>query len=327
MIKTNIFIIIQFFLSISISYAEELRGPYLGQTPPGLTAELFAPGILSTRLHDDGPAKFNLDGTEVYFRKYAVPHDIVGTMRIENGIWTEPEMFKPMGKYVTSAPIFSADGKKGYFISRRPLEGDGEPADYNVWIADKTPDGWGEFNPLGPLVNTHEQQYLHSVAADGTLYFQAEREDGLGSNDIYKSELVDGIYQPVVRLNAPLNTEYTEFAPIVSMDESYLIYCRYGNPDSVGGQDIYVSFKQKDGNWGAGINLGSGVNTPSDEKFPALTLDGKYMFFVGHQGGERGYTYTDMTYAEAMKRNNGPRNGEGDVYWVSTEVIERLRPK
>jgi len=29
-----------------------LEGPYLGQKPPGLTSEVFAPGIISTGHHD-----------------------------------------------------------------------------------------------------------------------------------------------------------------------------------------------------------------------------------------------------------------------------------
>jgi hypothetical protein len=305
----------------------QMTGPYLGQTPPGTTPELFAPGILSTSLHDDGPAIFNLEGTQVFFRKWAVPHDIVGTMSIQNGYWTRPSLFKPMGKYVTSVPIFLADGKKAFFISRRPLSGEGEPADYNVWVADRMDEGFGELVPLGPNVNTPEHEYLYSVSASGTLYFQGTREDSLGGYDFYKSELVDGVYQTAVHMEAPLNTEYTEAAPNVSQDESYLVYCMSGAPDSFGGLDLYVSFKQRDGSWGAGVNLGSEVNTPSDEKFPALTMDGQYLFFVGHQGDERSYTYSDMTYEEAIKRNQGPGNGEGDVYWVSIDVIERLRPR
>lgn len=304
-----------------------LTGPYLGQTPPGTTPELFAPGILSTALHDDGPAKFNADGTEVYFRKWAVPHDIVGTMRLEDGRWTQPTLFKPMGNYVVSAPIFAPDGESAFFISRRPLHGDGEPADYNVWVADRTPDGWGEFSPLGPEVNTPDDELLHSVSARGTLYFQARRDDSLGRYDFYAAERIDGRYQPAVNLGPPLNTEFSEASPFVAPDESFLVYCVLGNPDGIGGIDLYVSFKKSDGTWGPGVNLGPDVNTPANEKFPALSLDGRYLFFVGDQGADRSYVYSDMTYAEVMQRNLGPMNGKGDVYWVSAEVIERVRPK
>ncbi len=316
-----------FLLVVLLAAAPAEAETYLGQNPPGTSPELFAPGLLSTALHDDGPARFNADGTEVYFRKWAVPHDIVGVMHLRDGQWTGPDMFKPMGHYVVSVPIFAPDGESAYFISRRPLEGDGEPADYNVWFAYKTDDGWSELTPLGPEVNTPDDQMVHSVSTDGTLYLQAKRDDSLGAYDIYAIEKVDGVYQPAKNLGAPLNTEYSEAAPFVAPDKSYIVYCILGHPDSIGGIDLYVSFRQDDGSWGPGINLGPGVNTPADEKFPAVSLDGRFLFFVGNKKPERSYIYTDMTYDEAMHRNLAPQNGEGDVYWVDAAVIELVRPR
>jgi len=304
----------------------DLTTPYLGQTPPGATPELFAPGLLSTALHDDGPARFDADGTQVWFRKWAVPHDIVGVMRLEGGSWTEPRMFRPLGRYVAGVPIFAPDGRSAFFISRAPLSGEGEPADYNVWTASYADGGFGELTPLGPTVNTPDNEYLHSVAANGTLYFQAKRDDTLGGYDFYACELIDGEYQPAVNLGAPLNTEHSESAPYVAPDESFLVYCVLGHPESLGGIDLFVSFRQDDGSWGAGVNLGPEVNTPFDEKFPALSLDGQYLFFVGNQRPERSYVFTDLSYDEAMRRNLSPQNGEGDVYWVDAAVIQAVRP-
>ena len=43
-----------------------LKGPYLGQKPPGMTPEIFAPGIISTNL-DERIAAFTPDGKEFYF--------------------------------------------------------------------------------------------------------------------------------------------------------------------------------------------------------------------------------------------------------------------
>ncbi|MCP3981836.1 MAG: hypothetical protein GY716_21240, partial [bacterium] len=73
--------------------------------------------------------------------------------------------------------------------------------------------------------------------------------------------------------------------------------------------------------------LGAAVNSPAADKFPTLSPDGKYLFFVSHRGADRSYVFSDLTYDQLMRRNLGPRNGEGDVYWVSTEVIHRLRPR
>jgi hypothetical protein len=271
---------------------------------------------------------FNEDGTEVYFRKWAVPHDVMGTMRVENGVWTAPRLFKPHGRYVVSVPMFYPGADHAFFITRAPLPGAKEvPGDYNVWTAPRTPEGWGPLTPLGPEVNNPEQQYLQSVSARGTLFFQASREDSEGGHDLYFQELIDGEYQPLQSMGEAINTENVECAPAVSADESFVVFCAVDGPGNFGSTDLYVSFKGADGTWGAGINLGPGVNDAVEQKFPALSPDGKYIFFVGHQGAERGYIYSDMTYAETMARNKGPMNGEGDVFWVSAEVVEQLRPR
>ncbi|QMU66603.1 MAG: hypothetical protein GKR88_00890 [Flavobacteriaceae bacterium] len=53
------------------------------------------------------------------------------------------------------------------------------------------------------------------------------------------------------------------------------------------------------------MNLGSEVNSNFAETCPSITPDGKYLFFG--------------RYNEKRELSN--------FYWVSTEIIEKLRPK
>ena len=41
-----------------------LKGPYLGQEPPGLKPEIFAPGIISTKKFKEFSGTFSPDGKE-----------------------------------------------------------------------------------------------------------------------------------------------------------------------------------------------------------------------------------------------------------------------
>ena len=43
-----------------------LKGPYLGQKPPGMTPEVFAPGIISTEHKEHSTLAFSPDGTEIF---------------------------------------------------------------------------------------------------------------------------------------------------------------------------------------------------------------------------------------------------------------------
>jgi len=44
-----------------------LRGPYLGQKPPGMAPEVFAPGIVTTELNEHGSPTFSPDLSEMYW--------------------------------------------------------------------------------------------------------------------------------------------------------------------------------------------------------------------------------------------------------------------
>ena len=69
-----------------------LKGPYLGQKPPGMIPEIFAPGIISSTEFIEFKGSFSPDGKEYYFYKHALP-EFISTLyftRVENGVWTEP---------------------------------------------------------------------------------------------------------------------------------------------------------------------------------------------------------------------------------------------
>jgi hypothetical protein len=64
------------FLFISCIQQDDfpvLKGPYLGQKPPGMTPEIFAPGIISTG-HSERIAAFTPDGKYFFFTSNRILH-------------------------------------------------------------------------------------------------------------------------------------------------------------------------------------------------------------------------------------------------------------
>ncbi|MEJ2722831.1 MAG: hypothetical protein P8181_17085, partial [bacterium] len=66
-------------------------GDYVGQTPPGTTPKLFAPGFISTGLYERDVA-MTPDGNELYFGLMSGGYVMIAVTKRVNGEWTRPEI-------------------------------------------------------------------------------------------------------------------------------------------------------------------------------------------------------------------------------------------
>lgn len=267
----------------------QLTGPYLGQKPPGMTPELFAPGIIST-CTQHGSAYFSSDGREVYFSRLLPRPSVIMSMREENGRWTPPRV---VCEGLT--PGLAPDGKTVFFST------------WELWRMFKTPAGWTAPDKLGPAINFQKRQDTPYAAADGTLYFCSMFGD---RNGIYRAVREDGGYGKPERIEYGISSEYGDFSPCVALDESYLVFA--STRPGYGVTDLYVSFRSSDGSWTAPVNMGPAINTSAKESFPFVSFDGKYLFFMSNR-------------ASALNPRPIP-DGPGNVYWVDARVIHALAP-
>jgi ankyrin repeat protein len=279
-----------------------LEGDYLGQKPPADKPELFAPGIVSSIWGLHSASVFTPDGSEVYWSPMMTfPGEVYSrggllTMKRANGRWSPPAWASFSGsKGEDDVPFFSPDGKRMYFISRRPVPDDARGRSERIWYADRTTDGWAEPKPLDPNVNSMDMHWAFSLDRAKNVYFAGRSPDGLGMSDIYVAKFKDGRYEKPVNMGEPVNSAEIEDSPFVAPDGSFLLFSRQF--------DIWLSFRNADGAWSAPVKLGPEVNSPSIEVCPRVTDDGKYIFFLSQRGGE------------------------SHAYWVRADVIEKLRPK
>ena len=112
-----------------------LKGPYLGQKPPGIMPELFAPEIFMAEVH--GGLLFSPDGTEVYWDLMEEGRNIL-FMRIEDDEWTKPAEVPFNSRFGTGDATFSPDGSKLFFTSQESIEGGKKDADENIWYVERT---------------------------------------------------------------------------------------------------------------------------------------------------------------------------------------------
>lgn len=301
-----------------------LKGAYLGQNPPGTTPEIFAPGVITTEYHEHSSPAFSKDETEVYwsvFINFYGPQVIL-TMQQKGGQWTQPEVASFSGQYTDGNPCFSPDGKKLFFESRRPVSENEESLDdLDLWVVERTVTGWGKPGHLEWDVNSNRWERGPSISDNGNLYFCSMRAGGFGSMDLYCSEFVDGKYSKPENLGSVINTEGYESWPFIAPDESYIIY------ESDSG-DLFISFRKGDGTWPEPIDMSEKIQSKrSQDRFPKLSNDGKYFFFVSNRWLGNRYFDTQLNLTQVKEKAKSISNGMGNVFWVDAKIIEELKPQ
>ncbi|MGW8265345.1 MAG: hypothetical protein ACWGSQ_03195 [Longimicrobiales bacterium] len=312
-----------------------LTGPYLGQTPPGDTPELFAPGIVTTGMYTRDVA-MTPDGSELYFGVLlGTVTAIIETHRAADGAWTQPEVapFSRDSRFFNLEPHISPDGSRLLYLSTRVEGRDPEPeevrswANQDIWAVDRMENGWGEPYNLGSPVNTEDSEYFPSTTLDGTLYFTRGLRGGQESY-IYRSRLVDGRYQEPERLGPEVNSTPNQFNAFIAPDESYLILCTGSREDTFGGTDYYVTFRNEDDRWSGPVNMGEVVNTPMAGEFsPYVSPDGRYFFFMSTRRFPLEALPDTLTWAYLKGFRQLPETGNAGIYWVDAGFIEALRPE
>jgi hypothetical protein len=305
-----------------------LKGPYFDQKPPGITAEIFAPGIVSTE-HSEFCSVFSPDGTEFYWSLSGAPYPAIVAMLQNNGQWTKPKIVPFSGKYLDYDMAFTPDGKRLFFCSQRPHDGIGPPTGHtDFWFVERDGAGWSEPRHLEEPVNSNAQEYYPIFAKSGTLYFSSTRPGGHGGGDIYCARLENDAFLEPENLGSPINTENGEGDLYIAADESYIIVTCYGRSDGIGSADLYISFRKEDGSWSSMKNMGFSVNSAANEHCPVLSPDGKYLFFSSGRSRHSNYSKVAITYNEKIEMMNSWGNGRNeDIYWIDARIIDILKSK
>ena len=237
--------------------AAGLRGPYLGQEPPGVQPEGFAPGIVSTPGDNEYCASFSPDGTEFYFNRGMT----IMVCRLEKGGWTAPEPAAFSRGFRSHEAHLAFDNRRLFFGGSKP------PQPYGIWLVERTASGWSEPRRMWDGMYATSSQ-------NGNIYFGVESPPPAG---IVRTRLVDGRYtepeeQAVAFADSSLEKP-SIFHPGIAPDESYIVF-----DDN---QELYVSFREADGSWGNAVPL-SGILGERTATIPSVSPDGKYLFYASH---------------------------------------------
>lgn len=269
-----LFYVVLFSLNVTGQETQKsgINLPYLGQKPPGMTPELFAPGIVSTDNAREFSGTFSPDGKEYYFFRFAEGAGMM-VSRLIDGQWSMPQPASFNSQYIDNEPHITPDGKYMFFSSNRPYPGSGDKMIMTqVWVMEREGDAWGSPSHL-------DMGMFATSSVKGNIYI-GSIVYRLIEDKLVEVEKIQ--YDESVPLNERLMRQHT----FIAQDESFQIFDFDEN--------LYISFRTKDGTWSRPVDLSQRLNLPGGEMLPTLSPDNKFLFFCNR----------------------------GDIYWVSAKIIE-----
>ena len=210
----SITLLLSVFIMSSKSYSHDefpvLEDRYLGQNPPGLIPDFFAPGIVSTQEHRETEVLFLPDMRELSFTrsggKYKEPTWLV--MQYKDNRWSR--------KSIPSTDINKYKERFSPSVS--------------------------EMKNLEPFKDIPIVGF--SASSKGTYYFDVvDVKDGRGHMSY--SRLIDGKYEEPQKMSKAINRGKYIAHPFIAPDESYLMWD--AEKDGENTPDVYISFRNKDG--------------------------------------------------------------------------------
>jgi hypothetical protein len=268
------------------------KGPYLGQTPPGPIAQVFAPELIcDTRPHQwEAFGTFSADGNTFCFMRGT---GVFITENTDQG-WTAPEHIKsiPWNLWAPWSPRLSLDANSIFFTRAliKPL------FKRNLYRCNRTALGWATPQQLGPPFSSPDKELTCSLAANNSIYIGSTRKLKHGEGGIIWTIPFEGntwARDEHVALNFPAGD------PGIAPDESFMVCTAKDQPGGYGHRDIYLTLRLPDGTWSKPRNLGPRINTAFIEHGPRISPDNKYLFFNRSNGW-------DLRIDSV----------ESDIYWV-----------
>lgn len=312
--KQKCFAFLLLFLACK-AFAQEMD--YFNQPLPANAPKLFAPGKISDEFGNRDMA-ISPKGDEIFYTLQSRNFSAIVYSKKTDGRWSEPEVAPFSGMYNDLEPAFATGGNTLYFVSARPLDSSNIQKDYDIWIVQRTNDGWGEPRNPGAPLNSEKDEYYPSVAKNGNIYF-TRAVDGR-EEDIMLCRFVNGVFDTAVSLPDAVNSVDDEFNAFVDPDEQYIIFSVYGRKD-FGRGDLYISKKDDKNSWLPAENLGATINSSGLDYCPYVTPDKKYFFFTSNRS-EKKTPFRKTQPLESLKEMlHNQLNGLDNIYWIKAAVI------
>ncbi|NUM49510.1 MAG: PD40 domain-containing protein [Flavobacteriales bacterium] len=196
------------------------------------------------------------------------------------------------------------------------LQNDAQKQIANCDFAQKAMQNPVNYNPrnLGPEINSSLPEYFPCITADDEMLLFTRRLNDKSTPSGFNEEFYvtyknNGKWSNAKNIGLPINTQYNEGAPTLSVDGQSLIftacefYGEYG-PKRKGQGSCDLFYTTMLGNsWIVPVNLGAPINTSNWESQPSYAGDGRTLYFV--RGLKTRSGVADQNIYVAVLQDNG----------------------
>jgi hypothetical protein len=225
---------------------------------------------------DELAAVLDDTGTKLYFARTVGGQNDLYMSTWEDTVWGRPTALTLLNSalYNETNPTLSRDGTRLYFVSDRSSGSGG----FDIWVAAWNGTQWTDPVPLGPNVNT-EQDEWYAAESEGGLYVSARLESGSNRGDILFAE---GTYpdfevrQPVPNMATPAR----EMSAFPSTDGALLLLTT-DRSGSAGQDDIWRS-EATDSGWTDPQPTSCNLNSADYDQYPTLSVDGLTLLYASY---------------------------------------------
>lgn len=268
--------------------------------------------------HVESGARISPDGKTLYFFRidttYNVRHASEYTSQIfvseyneKDSTWSEAkDIGKPLnGKGANSVQSVYKDGKMLVLTNHYMKNG---LTKKGISTSKKKGSRWTFPEPLKIKHFNYDSRYSVHMQNDGKTmilaYHQHGDKVGLGEQDLYVTELVDGKWTDPVNLGPKINTPKSEATAFLSKDGQTLYFSSNGHRGGKGGYDIYYSERQDSSwtNWSKPKNMGVPFNTKDNEFYFSIPDKGDYAYLAHHYKTSDKLEHSDIVRIKMLEK-------------------------
>lgn len=253
--------------------------------------------------------------------KYALT--LTKDLRKQKMIWFDlGEVYMRSGQYKDAIDVLSGYVNTETQNKQRVAKAMSQIENARFALNNQAVNGATKPHPLSDTVNRFPLQYFPALTADQQeLIFTRRRGHRLEDDEdlVICRKDASGKWLEPQSVSAMINTPDNEGTCTISADGRKIIFTSCGDRGYSGNCDLFESTKTGE-QWSKPVNLGPNVNSGDWESHPALSADGRTLYFVSDRRG--GFGRNDIWYttlAENGKWTKARNLGEP----INTQYDER----